>query len=255
MTEKTILIVDDQRFVREIVGKGLPAARGYRVLEAADGTEAIRLMGNAAPAPLGSAEAGVSPTAETPAATIDCIISDIYMLPMNGLEFLKAIRVGLTPVRRDMPVIMLTGHAEMRFVATAMALDVSGFIAKPVSANSLRDRIERAVTSHHTIKPATDYAALIVPDIEAQELWSGAAAAGLPDPPVHASDLAGGQHLPRAVPLSELEVGDRLAEDLSTEEGVPVVPSRARLTATLIFAIKDMAEIVTLKPQVMVLRG
>ena len=41
-------------------------------------------------------------------AQIDCIVADINMLPMNGLEFVKAVRIGLGSVARDIPVIVGT---------------------------------------------------------------------------------------------------------------------------------------------------
>jgi CheY-like chemotaxis protein len=253
MTQKTVLIVDDQKFVRQVVGAALRGT--YRVLEAEDGMAAVRVMGETA-ASLKPPAAGTDlMAAEQHKATIDCIISDINMLPMNGLEFLKAIRLGLTPIRRDTPVIMLTGHAEKQFLATAVALDANGFVVKPVSAKVLQERIERATAERHVVKPAAEYAPLIIPDIEAQDLWSSSATAKRATPPIHASDLAGGQHVAQAVPIADLQVGDRLAEDISTEDGVMVVPGGSLVTTSLRAALKDLSEIVTLKTTVMVVRS
>jgi CheY-like chemotaxis protein len=254
MTQKTVLVVDDQRFVRQVVGTALTGAGGYRVLEAGDGTEAIRLIESGGPS-LDPPAAGTDLMVKPPRVTIDCIISDINMLPMNGLEFLKAIRLGLTPIERDMPVLMLTGHAEKHFLATAIALDACGFIVKPVGATMLRERTERAIAGRHAVKPASDYAALIVPDIEARDLWSSSAALKRPAAAVRATDLTGGPYRAETLPTAELMIGDRFAEDLLTEDDVLVVPNGTRVTASLLPAIRDLADIVKLKPLVMVFRG
>jgi CheY-like chemotaxis protein len=232
--QTTVMIVDDQPFVRQMMGKALGGS--YQVIESTDGMAAINLIRDRA--------------SRQPAAKIDCIVSDINMLPMNGLEFVKAIRAGLAPIARDTPILMLTGHAEKPFIATAIALDVGGFLVKPVSAAVFRERVERAIGAPIIVKSVADYATLIIPELDAKDLWSSSAVLSRPVAPVRAGDLAGGNQLPKPVPLSDMKVGDRLAEDLLTDEGVLVVPIGSRVTASLLSAVKDLAEIVKLPAQV-----
>jgi CheY-like chemotaxis protein len=257
MNPRTVLIVDDQAFIRQMMRRALTALGPYQIIEASDGVDAIERMGDATKK-LGQAAAGTD-LMEKPsgASRIDCIISDINMLPMNGLEFLKAIRVGLAPIPRNTPVIMFTGHAERHFLATAIALDASGFLVKPVSANAFQERIERAVAAPITPRDASTYATLIVPDIESKDLWSSTAAMKQPGrAPVRAVDLAnpGRTQLPLAVAPGELQIGDRLAEDLMTDDGVLVVPGGSRVAPALLAAIHDLAEVVKLPPAVTVFR-
>jgi hypothetical protein len=153
---------------------------------------------------------------------------------------------------------MLTGHAEKHFLATAIALDANGFLVKPVSATVFHERIGRAISSPTEPKPANDYAMLIVPDIEAEDLWSSTASMKQPHAaPVRAADLAGHgrKQLPLAVAPGDLKIGDRLAEDLRTDEGILVVPNGSRVAEALIAAIHDLSEIVTLQPNVSVFRS
>jgi CheY-like chemotaxis protein len=112
MKQRTVLIVDDQAFVRQMMRRALVGMGTYQILEASDGLDAIRLMRELA-SNTGSLGAGTDLMAKPQegAAKIDCIVSDINMLPMNGLEFVKAIRVGLAPIPRNTPVIMLTGRS------------------------------------------------------------------------------------------------------------------------------------------------
>ena len=257
MTSKTVLIVDDQAFLRKTMAKALTTHGAYQVLEASDGMAAIELMRDAATKVGGAAGTDLMESQATAGAQIDCIVSDINMLPMNGLEFVKAVRIGLGSVAREIPVIVLTGHAEKHFLAAAIALDVSGFLVKPISGVVFRDRIERAISTPITLKAAGDYATLIVPDVDITDRWASDAAAAGNAKPVRAADLAGrtGEHAPHVVMLADLRTGDRLSEDLLTDEGVMVVPKGTRVAPALMAALKDLSEIVTLLPKVAVFRG
>ena len=89
---------------------------------------------------------------------IDCIISDFNMKPRNGLELLSAIRCGLYPrVPRDHVFILLTGHGELEVVKTARALDVNGYIVKPLSIKTLIQTVQRALSKPLVLKPASHY--------------------------------------------------------------------------------------------------
>jgi CheY-like chemotaxis protein len=250
---KTVLIVDDQAFIRQMMGKPLVATGRYRLLEAADGKAAIELMRNATTKHNNVAGTDLLQNRSAGDLQIDCIVSDINMLPMNGLEFVKAIRTGLTPVDRGIPVLMLTGHTEKHLLATSIQLDVNGFLVKPVSAKVFIERIEHALDAPTSLKPVADYATLVVPELDAEDLWSSSAAMRGSAPAMRAADLVDSQA--RRVPPSELRVGDRLAEDLRTEDGVLVVPSGSRVAPALIAAIHDLAQVVTLQARVAVLAG
>jgi two-component system chemotaxis response regulator CheY len=258
MAAKTVLLVDDQDFIRETMEASLTAVGGYKVLQAGDGMEAIELIHDAATR-IGATGVDLMDPQASMGPRIDCIVSDINMQPMNGLEFVKAIRVGLTLIPRETPVIMLTGHAEKHFLAAAFALDVCGFLVKPISGALFRERIERAISTPIVPKPQADYATLIVPDINqvAVDVWSSATAPGRQRSSVQAADLAGHLHkvLPHPVSPLELRVGDRLSEDLVTDEGVVVIPAGTRMVSTLIAAVKDVSEIVTLAGKVEVIRA
>jgi CheY-like chemotaxis protein len=253
---KTVLIVDDQDFIRETMEASLIATGGYRVLQAGDGMEAIELIHDAATR-IGATGVDLMAPASDTGPRIDCIVSDINMQPMNGLEFVKAIRVGLTPMPRQTPVILLTGYAEKHFLSTAVALDVSGFLVKPISGAVFRERIERAISTPIAPKPQSDYATLIVPDVSAMDFVASATTPVRRTANMRAGDLAA--HLDKARPHPvaplELRVGDRLSEDLVTDEGVVVVPAGTKMVMTLIAAVKDLSEIVTLADKVAVIRA
>lgn len=92
---------------------------------------------------------------------LDCIISDFNMTPLTGLQFLSRIRTGAQPgIPRDQRFILLTGHGEAEIVRTAMALDVNGYIVKPVSLKMLVQVVERAFSRTAPLKAASAYASV-----------------------------------------------------------------------------------------------
>lgn len=140
LTGKRFLVVDDEEFSRRILGSILTGLGAGGLSYAADGREAMELL-------IVNGE------------TIDCIVSDIRMEPINGLQLLKAIRVGLRDLRRDLPLVLVSGHpdAEVSVVQTARALDVSGFALKPVSAVTMLARVKRALENPFKLKSPDQY--------------------------------------------------------------------------------------------------
>ena len=118
MTRQVILVVDDEPPTRKYVSANLKA-RGYEVLTAADGTEALRLLD------------------EHP---LDLIILDIGMPGPDGLSVLAA-------VRRDMeiPVIMLSARGQERDKVTALDLGADDYLTKPFGVEELLARVRAAL--------------------------------------------------------------------------------------------------------------
>lgn len=95
---------------------------------------------------------------------IDCVISDHGMEPLTGLELLQKIRVGTNPgISRNLRFLMLTGHGDKEVVTTALALDVDGYMIKPVSQGGLVSSVERAFARKRILKAGSDYATIPLP--------------------------------------------------------------------------------------------
>ena len=122
------LVVDDEAFIRTVVGRFLKASGAANVVEAADGGAALAAL------------------ADYPRA-FDAVISDIHMVPVDGIELLRAIRSGRDGLKPDTPVLMLTVDAEAELVAEAMALGADAFVLKPIRREDLIERVFR-VTEH-----------------------------------------------------------------------------------------------------------
>jgi two-component system cell cycle sensor histidine kinase/response regulator CckA len=114
-----ILFVEDEDAVRGVAAR-LLRARGYEVIEAADGEEALIL-------------------AEEYAGKIDLLISDVIMPGIDGPTLLKKARVYLGAA----PVMFISGYAEAEF--SDLLEDEIGvtFLPKPLDIKTLAERVKQ----------------------------------------------------------------------------------------------------------------
>jgi two-component system OmpR family response regulator len=252
-SELRVLVVDDQKFIRGMVAQGLKA-NGAQVVEASDGFEALTVLGIGDQLEGSSIEAlkrqrpDMFQNVVQTRKEIDVIVSDIRMLPMNGLEMLKAIRSGLTAARRDLPVVIMSAHSDEALIGAAIALDAHGYVAKPVSQKAISDRIVRALTMLLKLKPADAYRMLIIPELDAATLETdvGRMAESLVAV-IRAGDvaIASGQ---RAITVKwhEIVLGDVLNENFTTKSGRLVAPAGTRVTEVLLAALQDLSHVTEL---------
>jgi two-component system, chemotaxis family, chemotaxis protein CheY len=257
----TILVVDDQKFIRSMIAQGLRGF-GATVIEAADGFEALTILGISDGMSAGTLEAlkrqrsdlfhDIGPAEQK----IDCVVSDIRMVPMNGLEMLKAIRVGMSKAPRDIPVVIVSAHSDEALIGAAVALDAQGFVAKPVSRKTVSDCIVRACQLPLLMKPANIYKLLVIPELDAATIETdvGKLAESVVAI-IRAGDVAAatGQASVEIVWL-DLKVGDVLNENFSTKRGRLVVPAGARVTEVLLSALHDLSHITELMEKVSIRR-
>jgi len=114
-----ILFVEDESAVRTVAAR-LLRARGYEVIEAADGEEALVL-------------------AEENAGSIDMLISDVIMPGMDGPTLLKKARGYLG----DAPVMFISGYAEAEFSDLLEGESNISFLPKPVDIKTLAERVKQ----------------------------------------------------------------------------------------------------------------
>ncbi|HES76648.1 MAG TPA: phosphate regulon transcriptional regulatory protein PhoB [bacterium] len=120
MSGKNILIVEDEKPIREMVGFSLGRA-GFTVTEAGDISEAFECLAHQLP---------------------DLILLD-WMLPgASGLELAR--RLKRDELTRDVPIIMLTARGEEEDKVTGLEAGADDYITKPFSPRELQARI-RAV--------------------------------------------------------------------------------------------------------------
>jgi len=78
---------------------------------------------------------------------IDLVLTDLAMAPMDGLELTRQVRNDEKSPNPFVPIIMITGHTEKYRVEAARDAGVTEFLAKPISAKSLYQRILNVVAN------------------------------------------------------------------------------------------------------------
>ena len=86
-------------------------------------------------------ESGVAFLKEVRHAEIGCILLDVRMPEMDGLE----VQAQLNERGITMPVIVLTGHGDVGTAVKAMRLGAVDFLEKPFDTDALKDAIERSL--------------------------------------------------------------------------------------------------------------
>ena len=113
-------------------------------------------------------------------------------------------------MRRRFPVIMLTGFSEIDVMGAALALDVSGFVVKPVSKDGLVKKIHQSIKSEWKLKSVEHYESVILPDLRLDDARRPAATA-LVKTKGDADELSG------VVRIERVGVGAVLAADVVSE--------------------------------------
>lgn len=115
-----ILIVDDFSTMRRII-KNLLHDLGYdNSHEADDGTSALPLLKG---------------------GSFDFLITDWNMPGMQGIDLLRAVRAD--PKLKTLPVLLVTAEARRDQIVMAAEAGVNGYIVKPFTAQTLREKIDR----------------------------------------------------------------------------------------------------------------
>ncbi|MFN3347575.1 response regulator [Pseudorhodoplanes sp.] len=120
------VVVDDSHPMRRIVRTLLHGFGAREVIEAEDGAAGLEAFTNQVP---------------------DIVIMDWAMPIFDGLELTQMIRQPGANPNPFVPIIMLTAHSEKRRVTAARDAGVTEFLAKPLSARGLYQRIVNVVVN------------------------------------------------------------------------------------------------------------
>lgn len=118
--ERNILIVDDNKLNRAILGKIL-RSEGYQTIEADNGQSALELLSDSGQA-------------------IALVLLDLVMPVMDGYTLLK--KMNETGIITSVPVIVTTGNEEEKAELRCLESGASDFLKKPYSAELVRHRVK-----------------------------------------------------------------------------------------------------------------
>ena len=114
-----ILVAEDNATNRELF-RELLQARGYTVVEACDGPEALRMIEQSRP---------------------DIVLLDIGMPVLDGFAVLRAIREN--PRLAALPVLAVTAYAMQGDRERVLSSGFDGYLSKPINATLLAEELER----------------------------------------------------------------------------------------------------------------
>jgi|ERR1041384_4123729 YesN/AraC family two-component response regulator len=215
----SVLIVDDEAFQRRILREVLRNLDFTKIKEADSGQFAVVAMTE---------------------QNFDLVLSDVQMPGMNGLELLRKIRTGQTQLARDARFIVLTSFSNTEVLGAAMALDVNGFLAKPIRIGVVMEKIDRAVQETFQLRAPDDYEGVVtsLPSLEEARQQ----ATGVRHAP--AEKIAAGAN-EKAIPIMQLRVGMCVTKALVASDGTLLIPAGTVLTQLFINRLWDLSSVLT----------
>lgn len=121
--EGTILLVDDAKTCLAVGGRILEQ-RGFKVLKAENGCEAVDLL-------------------KLDPGAISCVVLDLVMPQMDGAEAMRLMRA----IRPDLPIILSSGYSEQDLAGRFTG--VHAFVQKPYRASVLLEKVREATERQH----------------------------------------------------------------------------------------------------------
>jgi CheY-like chemotaxis protein len=114
MSTKNLLVVDDSATTRMLISLTLKKEGVYRIVEVSNGREAVDKLA---------------------AEPVDCVLTDINMPQMNGLDLINYIRSKHREPK--LPIIVITTQGEEEARDKGMAQGANAYLTKPISGPKL----------------------------------------------------------------------------------------------------------------------
>ena len=130
MASRKVLIVEDDAAMAQMCAK-LVRRQGYSTVIAASCQEALAIIRDAAAID----------------DAVNAVLSDIQMPSMSGIELLAELRES----HADLPIILMTGYANIVSSSEARSLGATDCLSKPFDAETLVDSLERAFQTQRAI--------------------------------------------------------------------------------------------------------
>lgn len=134
-----VLVVDDEKPLRDFVRRNLEV-RGYKVLTAANGLEALAIFNN---------------------ENVELVILDIMMPHMDGLEATRRIRQD-----SHVPIIILTAMGEEADKVRAFDLGADDYLTKPFGVGELLGRVKAVLRRADWSEPASSEERIVRGEVE-----------------------------------------------------------------------------------------
>ncbi|MBI3903507.1 MAG: EAL domain-containing protein [Nitrosomonadales bacterium] len=216
-----ILVVDDNDFTRKIVLRVLDSLGYTRISAVPSAASALKLL---------------------ELNTFNLIITDVHLPGLNGLELAQLIRAGKTHTRPDTRIVILTSFSQTEVFGTALALDINGFLVKPIIPAMANEKLAQAISEPLHLRPPLAYETIKT------ELWNlprpgnqpgSHGSAGI----VHSLDSEADNTLRHTI--RSLRPGMKLKEDIYLSDGTLLISSEHVFTELSINRLNDLKELLS----------
>jgi CheY-like chemotaxis protein len=132
--KKRILVVEDEETYSKLLERILLKSGQYEVFKASNGQEALDILKDK--------EISFSPTGYE----IDCVLLDLKMPVMGGLEFLEKVREIDLDLKRFLPIVILSAYEDREKWLKAVDLDtglVAGYLKKPYEKDDVLNTLAK----------------------------------------------------------------------------------------------------------------
>ncbi|HYC04450.1 MAG TPA: response regulator [Azospirillaceae bacterium] len=140
----SVLVADDNRFVRQILVTVLKGLGVGKVLQAESGEEAQAIIDI-------QAQMGIDGKA------VDMVFADHLMRPGDGLDLLQWCRAHERDSVRFVPFVMMSGEADVKAVIDARDYGVTEYLAKPMSVTGVASRLLGIIDRPRPFVRTSDY--------------------------------------------------------------------------------------------------
>ncbi|WP_161990560.1 EAL domain-containing protein [Candidatus Methylobacter oryzae] len=217
-----ILIVEDDSFSRKLIIRVLRDLGFTRITDTESAESALKLFEH---------------------NSFDLILTDVDIPGLNGLTFIQLIRTGKTFAKKETRIVVLTSFSNTEIVGSALALDINGFMLKPVVPSLLNEKIGKAMSECLNLRPplAYEFVKTELKDIAQQQNQSANSRSGASivlDKPK--SEYRNPKINPRRVSLQRLRPGMILKDSIYLENGTLILQTGAKLTETSINRLHDI---------------
>ena len=130
---KTVLVVDPDEPIRQMLAVFLRGLRFERVVLAETVDEAMGVLGSG--------------------GAVDLALIDWQVGEQSGFDLAADIRTGRVPPRRDLPIILMAWKAEPRTVLAVQGLKINGLLIKPLSRDMLERKVAAALEPPAAVPP------------------------------------------------------------------------------------------------------
>lgn len=134
-----ILVIEDDDFTRKIILQVLRDIGYANIVDVDNAAFAINLLEE---------------------NTFDLIITDVNMPGMNGLKFVQLIRAGITHAKPETRIVVLTSFSQTEIIGTALALDINGFLVKPIIPAVVEEKLTQALSERMHLHSPVAYEAV-----------------------------------------------------------------------------------------------